>query len=81
VVLIRLDRDTGQHPRKAHLCEDRTGVGLGRDEKDVGVRSSDWGVAEKKVARLAAAAGAGWTHAASRNFKVSVGAPRWAALV
>ena len=45
VVLNQLVRDTGQHLRKAHWREDRTGVGLGRDEKDVGVRSSNCGVA------------------------------------
>jgi hypothetical protein len=45
VVLIRLVRDTGQHPRKAHSHEALKDVGPGRDEMDVGVRSSNCGVA------------------------------------
>lgn len=68
MVLIQLDRDTGQHPRMARWLEDQTGVGLGRDEKDVGVRSFKLWCGREKVARLAAAAGADKTHAASRNF-------------
>jgi len=48
VVLVQLHRDTDQHLRKVRWYEDRTGVGLGRDEKDVGVRSSNCGVAGKK---------------------------------
>jgi len=81
VVLIQLDRDTGQHPRMTRWLEDQTGEGLGRDEKDVGVRSFKLWCGREKVARLAAAAGAVKTHAASRNFISFVGAPRWAALI
>jgi len=47
------------------------GVALGRDEKDVGVRSLSCGVAGNQVARLAVAAGAGWTHAGCRNLILS----------
>jgi len=81
VVLIQLDRDTGQHPRMTRWLEDQTGEGLGRDEKDVGVRSFKLWCGREKVARLAAAAGAVRIHATSRNFILFIGAPRWAALV
>jgi hypothetical protein len=48
VVLVQLHLDTDRHHRKVRWREGRTGVGLGRDEKDVGVRSSNCGVAGKK---------------------------------
>jgi hypothetical protein len=47
-MLVQLDRDTDQHLRMVRWYEDPTDVGLGRDEKDVGVRSSICGVAGKK---------------------------------
>jgi hypothetical protein len=48
LLLIQLGLDTDLHHRMVRWYEDRTGVGLGRDEKDVGVRSSNCGVAGKK---------------------------------
>jgi hypothetical protein len=56
-------------------------VALGRDEKDVGVRSLSCGVAGNQVAQLVVAAGAGCTHAAGRNLILLAGAPLRAALV
>ncbi len=82
MVLIQLDRDTGQHPRMARWFEDQTGVGLGRDEKDVGVRSFKLWCGREKVARLAAAAGADKTSRGVPQLHFwFVGAPRWAALI
>jgi hypothetical protein len=56
-------------------------VALGRDEKDVGVRSLSCGVAGNQLGRQAVAAGAGWTHVACRNLNPFGGAPLRAALV
>ena len=46
-------------------------MALGRDEKDVGVRSLSCGVAGNQVARLAVVAGAGWTHRECHNLILS----------
>lgn len=64
----------------ARCREDQTGVGLGRDEKDVGVRSLSCGVAGNQE-RHSVATGAGKTHTACRDFILFGGAPLRAALV
>jgi len=72
---------TDLHRRTVHWRVGRTGVALGRDEKDVGVRSLSCGVAGNQVERQSVAVGAGSYHAACRNLILFGGAPLRAALV
>jgi hypothetical protein len=72
---------TDLHRRTVHWRVGRTGVALGRDEKDVGVRSLSCGVAGNQVERPSVAVGAGSYHAACRNLILFGGAPLRAALV
>lgn len=72
---------TDLHRRTVRWREGRTGVALGRDEKDVGVRSLSCGVAGNQVERQSVAVGAVITHAACRNLILFGGAPLRAALV
>jgi hypothetical protein len=72
---------TDLHRRTVHWRDGRTDVAVGRDEKDVGVRSLSCGVAGIQVERPSVAVGAGKCHAACRNLILFGGAPLRAALV